>query len=152
MLCKASLILDKYSPFSLLLTILFHERKIGKNRIDIESINKASVNFMNNPNFRYANYFMLSLPLILLWGCMIFCILLFNEGIMPNEHLFVSLELVFICISFLINYIFLWKDNKYLFYMKKFKSKKIDAKTKCISLLIVVVPFLILIASIFCIS
>ena len=43
-------------------------------------------------------------------------------------------------------------DNKYLFYMKKFKSKKIDAKTKCISLLIVVVPFLILIASIFCIS
>ena len=51
MLCKASLILDKYSPFSLLLTILFHERKIGKNRIDIESINKASVNFMNNPNF-----------------------------------------------------------------------------------------------------
>lgn len=44
------------------------------------------------------------------------------------------------------------KDNKYLFYMKKFKSKKIDAKTKCISLLIVVVPFFILIASIFCIS
>lgn len=73
-------------------------------------------------------------------------------GIMPNEHLFVSLILVFICISFLINYIYLWKDNKYLFYMKKFKSKKIDAKTKCISLLIVVVPFFILIASIFCIS
>lgn len=156
MLCKASLILDKYSPFSLLLTILFHDRKNGKNRIDIEAINKASVNFMNNPNFgmniRYANFFMLSLPLILLWGCMIFCIFLFNEGIMPNEHLFVSLVLVFICISFLINYIFLWKDNKYLFYMKKFKSKKIDAKTKCISLLIVVVPFLILIACIFCIS
>ena len=43
---------------------------------------------------------------------------------MPNEHLFVSLVFVFICISFLINYIFLWKDNKYLFYMKKFKSKK----------------------------
>lgn len=92
------------------------------------------------------------LPLILLWGCMIFCIFLFNEGIMPDEHLFVSLILVFICISFIVNYIFLWKDNKYLFYMKKFKSKKIDAKTKCISLLIVVVPFLILIASIFCIS
>ena len=36
--------------------------------------------------------------------------------------------------------------------MKKFKSKKIDAKTKYISLLIVVVPFFILIASIFCIS
>ena len=70
------------------------------------------------------------LPLILLWGCMIFCIFLFNEGIMPNEHLFVSLVLVFICISFLINYIFLWKDNKYLFYMKKFKSKKNRCKDK----------------------
>ena len=148
---KASVALDKISPFTLILKIPAVKKLIIKRGGSVEMINEAASNFTTNPilsiNIWYAYFVMVSIPFVFCLALQFYYIAFIAKP--KNIETVLLLLVVYIVFSSVINYFLLLHKDKYLKYFKKFKKQPHEWKVKWawISAGVILFPFLLLISS-----
>lgn len=153
---NASTILDKISPFTLILKIPAVKRYIIKRGGTIEKINAAADNVVNNQiigvNIWYAGLIMVSLLFIPCFALNVYYFSIF--GMIKKFENFVLLIVIYTAFSSIINYYLILHKGKYIKYFKKFSKQSQDWKVKWawISAFTIMLPYLLLIGSFIALS
>jgi len=148
---KASVALDKISPFTLILKIPAVKKLIIKRGGSVEMINEAASNVTTNPilsiNIWYAGLIMEAMLFAFCFALHCFYIAFVAKPKSIGSFFFVMI--FYGVLSAILNYFLLLHKDKYLKYFKKFKKQPHEWKVKWawISAGVILFPFLVLISS-----
>lgn len=148
---KAYLVLDKISPFTLLLKIPAIEKFLIKRGGSVDMVNQEASNVVTNPilsvNSYYSGVIMISLPVVFCFALQCYYVALISK---PEDYRVGFFLVIFYAISSgALNYFLLYRNDKYLKYFKKFEKESHNWKVKWawISAGVILFPFLVLIGS-----